>query len=938
MAQRNRGESKKIKNVAKSDKEVSTKRRLKISETERSNNKKKLSHTKKSKNDKKQHNREIERTEKRIKIVVIIIVIFIILALSTGAVYYFLNIGDDNNNIDIEVDSDGDGLFDSWEIDHGLDPVNPDTDGDGMDDGWEVEFALKPLIDDSAVDQDLDGYDKSGNGELEFTEFYTNLQEYELDTDPRNPDTDNDGLPDGWEYYFKVFCENAINNKSRTWLSETPEIPDPKNPDDYNIDIDFLYKKKDVKAYTLSPDGLDNIQEYTKGTDPTKPDTDFDGLSDYDEVEKYGTSPLEVDSDGDKLWDGWEVSFGGLLVGLDPNKYDTDDDGVNDTIEDFDNDNLWNLDESGLGTSPLSNDTDGDSLPDNWEESYWNGHTTDHPHPTIHDSEIDFDNDGLINSLEFIYNTDPKKPDTDQDGLLDGLEVVIGFPGYLVNGSYLTNLEVPRYYTNPLKFDTDDDNINDSEEVNKGEDGYFTNATNPDSDGDGLNDTEEVSYGSDGYITNPNEVDTDNDLLTDFQEIFGTFGYITHPTKPDHDNDGLLDGEEVLTDFHPFSDFDTTVFNCTDLGPIDGTNPLIPDTDDDGMSDGWEAKLGFADRFDDIEPIETFDNLYGFNRLGINYSDLLQNNPDVEGVWLVNPLDNRDKFDDVDKDGFDQDGNGINMSEEFPNISEFQWKTNPFLSDSDIDFMDDGWEVYYYDYSTILSIWGPDPTINDGNIDLDNDGIKYWINNREYKDSYTNVEEYRAGTDPNNDDENNNGKPDYYDFWFDDNDGDGLLNGFEIIFNGKVTDPRGYIPDKPIPWGFDPNKKDTDGDGTNDDQEDYDGDGDNNWREQYIYGDVNLHRISSKPGCSDPTNDSITPETVVKQTGRASFRSMSRSLSGSQNNYDKSTKIKEIYDLLKGYECLLNQYKSNNFMWSILQYFYLPCVLALYFPVNNLHY
>jgi hypothetical protein len=907
MAHRDRGESKNIQKSVKSNKDKHKKRKSKKSKIERSNIERKVSQAREIEkenlaNSKRLNNFEIERTEKRIKIVVIVIVIFIIFALSTGAIYYFLNIDEDNNNIEDEIDSDGDGLFDGWETDHGLDPVNPDTDGDGMDDGWEVEFALKPLIDDSTVDQDLDGYDISGNGELELTEFFTNLQEYELDTDPRNSDTDNDGLPDGWEYYFKTICENAINNKSRTWLTETPDIPDPKNPNDSNIDIDFLYKKKDVKAYTLSPDGLNNFQEYTKGTDPTKPDTDFDGLSDYEEVEKYGTSPLQVDSDGDKLWDGWEVIYGGLLVGLDPNKYDTDDDGLNDTIEDFDNDTLWNLDESGLGTSPLSNDTDGDNLPDNWEESYWNGHTSDHPHPTVHDSEIDFDNDGLINLLEFRYNTHPKKPDTDLDGLLDGLEVVIGFPGVLVNGSYLTDPEMSRYYTDPLKFDSDHDNINDSEEVSRGDDGYYTNATNPDSDGDGLNDTEEVRYGSDGFITNPNEMDTDNDLLTDFQEIFGSSGYITHPTKPDHDNDGLLDGEEVLTDFHPFSDCDTTVFNCTDQGSIDGTNPLIPDTDGDGMSDGWEAKLGYADRFDYFNSIKKFDELYGFNRLGINYSDLLENNPDVEGVWLVNPLDNRDKFDDIDEDGFDVDGNGINESEEFPNFKEYQWNTNPLLWNSDTDIMHDGWEVYYYDYSTILGIYGPDPTIDDGNIDMDSDGIKYWINNREYKDSYTNAEEYQAGTDPNNDDEDNNGKPDYYDFWFDDNDGDGLLNGFEIIFNGKFSDPEGYTPDKPVPWGFDPNKKDTDGDGTNDDQEDYDDDGYNNWFEQYIYGYVDFGLISNEPGCSDPTNDSITPETVVKQTGRSGSRSIPRIFLGSQirpdnqnENVNNNLKTKVVY-------------------------------------------
>ena len=43
------------------------------------------------------------------------------------------------------------------------------------------------------------------------------------------------------------------------------------------------------------------------GTDPLDPDSDDDGLSDYEEVYGYGTDPLDTETDRDGMPDGWEV-------------------------------------------------------------------------------------------------------------------------------------------------------------------------------------------------------------------------------------------------------------------------------------------------------------------------------------------------------------------------------------------------------------------------------------------------------------------------------------------------------------------------------------------------------------------------------------------------------------------------------------------------------
>jgi hypothetical protein len=57
-------------------------------------------------------------------------------------------------------------------------------------------------------------------------------------------------------------------------------------------------------------DGLSDAVERQLGTDPLNPDSDRDGLSDYEEICVYGTDPLNPDSDGDGFLDGEEVRNG----------------------------------------------------------------------------------------------------------------------------------------------------------------------------------------------------------------------------------------------------------------------------------------------------------------------------------------------------------------------------------------------------------------------------------------------------------------------------------------------------------------------------------------------------------------------------------------------------------------------------------------------------
>ncbi|MFC1856698.1 hypothetical protein ACFL9U_01580 [Thermodesulfobacteriota bacterium] len=77
--------------------------------------------------------------------------------------------------VDDILDVDGDGLSTSQEGVAGTNPNNPDTDSDGMPDGWEAKNQTDPLVDDAGGDNDSD--------------TYTNIEEYQAGSDPNSSDS-----------------------------------------------------------------------------------------------------------------------------------------------------------------------------------------------------------------------------------------------------------------------------------------------------------------------------------------------------------------------------------------------------------------------------------------------------------------------------------------------------------------------------------------------------------------------------------------------------------------------------------------------------------------------------------------------------------------------------------------------------------------------------
>lgn len=109
-------------------------------------------------------------------------------------------------------------------------------------------------------------------------------------TDPTKPDTDDDGLSD--------YTEIVV-------LGTNPMLPDTDENGILDGDEDY------------DGDGIDNKTEQEMGTVLYSPDSDFDGIYDYDEINVYHTDPLNEDSDGDGASDGFEIS-----IGYDPNHFD----------------------------------------------------------------------------------------------------------------------------------------------------------------------------------------------------------------------------------------------------------------------------------------------------------------------------------------------------------------------------------------------------------------------------------------------------------------------------------------------------------------------------------------------------------------------------------------------------------------------------------------
>ncbi|MDN3682051.1 DUF1566 domain-containing protein [Vibrio tapetis subsp. quintayensis] len=209
-------------------------------------------------------------------------------------------------------DVDSDGLTNLQEFELGTYPQAWDSDRDCLPDGWESANQLNPLFNDSKRDPDADGLSNhqeflgEDNIHINSSSFCSNPKSVTSDTpntegrnwlngndasvnasDPQNPDSDNDGLSDGWEKHYGfnfTLARNENNNQ---------------------CDLDELDLLANPVLCDADGDGLSNFLEFQIGGNPKSLDTDNDNMPDSWEYQNTFDLSNKSDAGQDKDRDGF---------------------------------------------------------------------------------------------------------------------------------------------------------------------------------------------------------------------------------------------------------------------------------------------------------------------------------------------------------------------------------------------------------------------------------------------------------------------------------------------------------------------------------------------------------------------------------------------------------------------------------------------------------
>ncbi|MDA7894988.1 DUF5011 domain-containing protein [Akkermansiaceae bacterium] len=408
------------------------------------------------------------------------------------------------------------------------------------------DLSLKALFNQDARDPDTDGL--------------TNYEELVVtNTDPQNPDSDDDGYSDGVEQ-----TEATDPNSAADYPTRTLSLLETTNGSLFGDGVYRLNSTVDVVAspnlgYVLSSwtgdaSGTENPLQITITEDQSigasftqdLRDPDNDGLSNYRELVVLRTNPNNADTDGDGYEDRQEVEEGSdpltddsyptrLLVVVDPE----------------------NGSVSGAGAYALGTDAILTATPDiGYLFEGWSGGATGNENTltVVMASDVsieasfkqdgaDPDGDGLSNYQELVVtNTDPQNPDSDGDGYNDGLEQAEGTDPNSEVSLPKRTITVPTAVNGTIS-GAGEYNLRASVDIVATPSlgylfgswtGDITSGSNP------LKITllENLSIGA---RFDEDARDADQDGLTNYQELLL---FETDPNDPDSDNDGYLDGLE----------------------------------------------------------------------------------------------------------------------------------------------------------------------------------------------------------------------------------------------------------------------------------------------------------------------------------------------------------------------------------------------------------
>lgn len=630
----------------------------------------------------------------------------------------------------------------------------------------------------------------------------------------------------------------------------------------YDFDYDdannnFQFDPGEAQVYVDSDsDYLSDFEERSIGSNIYNPDTDGDGLTDFDEVSGlysvgWVSDPTNWDSDGDGYSDGDEF-WGCYTVNYHNNPsgeagwnyFDWDADGASNYQDAFPFDPLKSsyVDSDGDGSY---DDYDSDPQDANlWEDFNRNG---------INDSEevfysADDDGDGYDNSSDSHPNDPALWSDWNYDGSNDQQDSDgDGVPDENDSHSYDPNLWGDwNYDGNNDGQDSDGDGVPDESDSHPNDANVWSDWNNdgsndlPDGDGDGVPDQDD----SHPYDAN----------------LWGDWNYDGTNDEEDSDGDGVPD----QSDSHPY---DASLWSDWNFSGINDDQQ----SDEDGVADDYDSDPFDSSLWEDWNRNGANDSSEGGDPIpdsdGDGYDDSLDSHPSDPGLWSdwnANGIN----------DDLDSDGDGVPDeydSHAFEASLWSDWNYNGVNDDQDADgdgVTDDADSDPYT--SNLWDDWDRDGT-NDSEEPQDQDG-----------DGYLDA----TDSDPTNywlwEDWNRNGINDSQESppVPEDSDGDGMTDDIDPYpndyYNGD-SDQDGLLDEEEAALGAIVGLWDTDGDGLSDGQE--------------------VHEAGTNPSLVDTDQDGLTDYEEVN--AYASFGlspTNSHSLSASVDDWEMARMVDTDHD------------------------------------------
>ncbi len=580
-------------------------------------------------------------------------------------------------------DPDGDGFNNAAELAAGSSPTviastPSDTEGDGLTDTWEITHFGSIIAQNGSGDPDRD--------------FATNLQEQAGSSNPTSaastPDTDSDGLNDGWEIlYFGNLATGNIDADS-DGASNAAEMAAGSSPVDANWTPTHA-----VLTHRWSFNG--NLTDSVGTSTATLVDPDSNAA--VGGTATAGTSAVALT--GGASTTSAYINLGANLIGGKTTPV---------TIE------LWAT----------------QNAVQNWGRIFDFGSST---------TEYLFmswtrGTNAATDQVEWIDGTTTNKPDTNQPYVLGTqyhivmtLTPAVNTAGALTGGTRVAWYTAPATNTSSLvakgTFDTTMTllNLNDvnnwlGRSMWAGDNVAAASYDEVRIWNGALTSTEIDQY----QVAGPNAFsidDTDSDGLPDTWETL-YFGNLAQTASADPDSDGFNNAAEYTGGSNP---------------AIQAFTPL--DTDADGLNDAWEISyFGNLAQSAAADPdADGATNLQEYNAGSVPNSNSSYPDTDFDGLndaWEIRYFGNLDSglSDDPDDDGYD------NYTEQFAGTNPADYRSS---GDSDADGLPDGWEIHYFklagetglaNSSAILARQAPAD-------DPDADG-------------FTNLQEYNLFTDP----------------------------------------------------------------------------------------------------------------------------------------------------------------------------------------------